>query len=107
MWSPRVTTAAPLSPPSSAATSGPPSSAPRSRGRQGCSCWPTSWPPPEANTMELFPAIDLRAGRCVRLWQGDFEKETVYGTDPVAVARAFCKAGARWLHVVDLDAARG
>ena len=57
--------------------------------------------------MELFPAIDLRAGRCVRLWQGDFEKETVYGTDPVAVAERFCAAGARWLHVVDLDAARG
>ena len=39
--------------------------------------------------MELYPAIDLRAGRCVRLWQGDFEKETVYGTDPVAVAKRF------------------
>ena len=57
--------------------------------------------------MELYPAIDLRAGRCVRLWQGDFEKETVYGTDPVAVAERFVAAGARWLHVVDLDAARG
>jgi phosphoribosylformimino-5-aminoimidazole carboxamide ribotide isomerase len=57
--------------------------------------------------MELFPAIDLRAGRCVRLWQGDFDKETVYGTDPVAVAERFSTAGARWLHVVDLDAARG
>ena len=57
--------------------------------------------------MELYPAIDLRGGRCVRLWQGDFEKETVYGTDPVAVADRFVRAGARWLHVVDLDAARG
>ena len=57
--------------------------------------------------MELFPAIDLRGGRCVRLWQGDFDKETVYGTDPVAVAERFVAAGARWLHVVDLDAARG
>ena len=57
--------------------------------------------------MELYPAIDLRAGRCVRLWQGDFGKETVYGTDPVAVAERFVDAGARWLHVVDLDAARG
>ncbi|MFN2607818.1 MAG: HisA/HisF-related TIM barrel protein [Acidimicrobiales bacterium] len=56
--------------------------------------------------MELFPAIDLRGGRCVRLYQGDFERETAYGTDPVAVARAFADAGARWVHVVDLDAAR-
>ena len=57
--------------------------------------------------MELYPAIDLRGGRTVRLWQGDFDKETVYGTDPVAVAERFVAAGARWLHVVDLDAARG
>jgi len=57
--------------------------------------------------VDLYPAIDLRAGRCVRLWQGDFEKETVYGSDPVAVAEGFVTAGARWLHVVDLDAARG
>lgn len=57
--------------------------------------------------MELFPSIDLRGGRVVRLWQGDFDKETVYGTDAVAVAQSFCAAGARWIHVVDLDAARG
>jgi len=57
--------------------------------------------------MELYPAIDLRGGRAVRLWQGDFNKETVYGTDPVAVAKEFASAGTRWLHVVDLDAARG
>jgi len=57
--------------------------------------------------MDLYPAIDLRAGRCVRLYQGDFGRETVYGTDPVAVAERFSSAGARWLHVVDLDAARG
>jgi phosphoribosylformimino-5-aminoimidazole carboxamide ribotide isomerase len=56
--------------------------------------------------MDLYPAIDLRAGRCVRLYQGDFERETAYGTDPVSVARDFRAAGARWLHVVDLDAAR-
>jgi phosphoribosylformimino-5-aminoimidazole carboxamide ribotide isomerase len=42
----------------------------------------------------------------VRLWQGDYTRETVYGTDPVAVARAFAAAGVRWVHVVDLDAAR-
>ncbi|MEJ7585018.1 MAG: 1-(5-phosphoribosyl)-5-[(5-phosphoribosylamino)methylideneamino]imidazole-4-carboxamide isomerase [Acidimicrobiales bacterium] len=56
--------------------------------------------------MELFPAIDLRAGRCVRLVRGDFDQETVYGDDPVAQAVAFAEAGSAWLHVVDLDAAR-
>jgi phosphoribosylformimino-5-aminoimidazole carboxamide ribotide isomerase len=56
--------------------------------------------------MDLFPAIDLRAGRCVRLHQGDYGRETVYGDDPVAQARAFAAAGAPWIHVVDLDAAR-
>lgn len=56
--------------------------------------------------MELFPAIDLRAGRCVRLRQGDYAHETVYHDDPTEVARAFAAAGVRWIHVVDLDAAR-
>ena len=56
--------------------------------------------------MIVYPAIDLRAGRCVRLWQGAYDRETVYGDDPVAVARGFAAAGARWLHVVDLDGAR-
>lgn len=56
--------------------------------------------------MELYPAIDLRAGRCVRLYQGDFGAETVYGDDPVAVASGFTAAGASWIHMVDLDAAR-
>ncbi|HET6874806.1 MAG TPA: 1-(5-phosphoribosyl)-5-[(5-phosphoribosylamino)methylideneamino]imidazole-4-carboxamide isomerase [Acidimicrobiales bacterium] len=55
--------------------------------------------------MDLYPAIDLRAGRCVRLVEGDFSQETVYGDDPVAVANRFAGAGARWIHVVDLDAA--
>ena len=55
---------------------------------------------------ELLPAIDLRAGRVVRLTQGDFERETVYGDDPVAVAMRFVGKGAAWLHVVDLDGAR-
>ena len=54
----------------------------------------------------LFPAIDLRDGRCVRLMQGDYDRETVYGDDPVAQARAFQDAGAAWVHIVDLDAAR-
>jgi phosphoribosylformimino-5-aminoimidazole carboxamide ribotide isomerase len=56
--------------------------------------------------MDLLPAIDLRAGRCVRLAEGDFGRETVYGADPVERAQAFEAGGARWLHVVDLDAAR-
>jgi phosphoribosylformimino-5-aminoimidazole carboxamide ribotide isomerase len=56
--------------------------------------------------MDLYPAIDLRDGRCVRLVQGDFERETPYSDDPVGVARAFEAAGAHWIHVVDLDAAR-
>jgi phosphoribosylformimino-5-aminoimidazole carboxamide ribotide isomerase len=55
--------------------------------------------------MELLPAIDLRGGRCVRLRRGDYAAETVYGDDPVAQAVAFAEAGARWVHVVDLDAA--
>src|SRR6188508_787566 len=59
-----------------------------------------------ATTFELLPAIDLRGGRVVRLRQGDFERETVYSDDPVAVAQRFADAGARWLHVVDLDGAR-
>jgi phosphoribosylformimino-5-aminoimidazole carboxamide ribotide isomerase len=56
--------------------------------------------------MEILPAIDLRAGRVVRLFQGDYGRERVYADDPVAVAREFAAAGARWIHVVDLDAAR-
>ena len=55
---------------------------------------------------EILPAIDLRGGRVVRLEQGDFGRETTFSDDPVAVARAFADAGARWLHVVDLDGAR-
>ena len=54
----------------------------------------------------IYPAIDLRGGRCVRLTEGDFGRETVYGDDPVAVARRWAEAGAAWLHVVDLDGAR-
>ena len=55
--------------------------------------------------MDLYPAIDIRDGGAVRLTQGDFDRQTTYG-DPVALARAFAAAGAPWLHVVDLDAAR-
>jgi phosphoribosylformimino-5-aminoimidazole carboxamide ribotide isomerase len=56
--------------------------------------------------MQLYPAIDLRDGRVVQLKQGDYDRETRYSDDPVAVARAFDDAGAQWIHVVDLDAAR-
>ena len=56
--------------------------------------------------MEIYPAIDLRRGECVRLTQGDFDQETVYARDPMAVAHEFQAAGSRWLHIVDLDAAK-
>ena len=56
--------------------------------------------------MEIIPAIDIRGGRCVRLQQGDFARETVYDDDPSAAARRWQDAGARRLHVVDLDGAR-
>jgi phosphoribosylformimino-5-aminoimidazole carboxamide ribotide isomerase len=55
--------------------------------------------------MDLFPSIDLRDGQVVRLARGDYDVQTVYGSDPVAIAREFDAAGARWIHVVDLDAA--
>jgi phosphoribosylformimino-5-aminoimidazole carboxamide ribotide isomerase len=56
--------------------------------------------------IDLYPAIDLREGKVVRLLQGDYGQQTTYGDDPVAVARSFADAGATWIHVVDLDAAR-
>jgi phosphoribosylformimino-5-aminoimidazole carboxamide ribotide isomerase len=55
--------------------------------------------------MEIIPAIDIRGGRCVRLYQGDYEQETVFNEDPVAAALAWYFQGARWLHIVDLDGA--
>ena len=57
-------------------------------------------------SLTLYPAIDIREGRCVRLLQGDYEREVTYPSDPVEVARSFQDSGARWIHVVDLDAAR-
>lgn len=56
--------------------------------------------------MQLYPAIDLLGGRCVRLYQGSYDAEKAYSDDPVGQARQFADAGASWLHVVDLDAAR-
>lgn len=55
--------------------------------------------------MIIYPAIDIRRGRCVRLVEGDFERETLYDADPTAAASRWVDAGARWLHVVDLDGA--
>jgi phosphoribosylformimino-5-aminoimidazole carboxamide ribotide isomerase len=57
--------------------------------------------------VNLYPAIDLRGGQVVRLRQGDYDQQKVYGDDPVAVARGYADAGTTWIHVVDLDAARG
>jgi phosphoribosylformimino-5-aminoimidazole carboxamide ribotide isomerase len=54
----------------------------------------------------VYPAVDISEGRCVRLLQGRFGTETVYSDDPVEVALGFARAGARWLHIVDLDGAR-
>lgn len=56
--------------------------------------------------MQIWPAIDLRGGRCVRLRQGDFAQETVFGDDPAAMARHWVDQGAECLHLVDLDGAR-
>jgi len=56
--------------------------------------------------MIVYPAIDLRGGRVVRLTEGRFDQEQVYGDDPLAVARAFAAVGAGWLHLVDLDGAK-
>lgn len=56
--------------------------------------------------MQVIPAIDLRAGRCVRLIQGDYERETVFDEDPLAVALRWHKEGAQRIHVVDLDGAK-
>ena len=56
--------------------------------------------------MDVLPAIDLRNGLCVRLIQGDYEKETVFDDDPVAVAKRWVDQGARRMHIVDLDGAK-
>ena len=55
--------------------------------------------------MIFFPAIDLKDGQCVRLYQGDMERVTVFGEDPAGQARGFAETGAEWLHVVDLNGA--
>jgi phosphoribosylformimino-5-aminoimidazole carboxamide ribotide isomerase len=54
----------------------------------------------------IYPAIDMRGGKCVRLLQGDYDKETVYGDSPFEMAKKFASEGADWIHMVDLDGAR-
>jgi phosphoribosylformimino-5-aminoimidazole carboxamide ribotide isomerase len=56
--------------------------------------------------MQIWPAIDLRGGKCVRLQQGDYGRETVFGDDPTAMARRWVQDGGQYLHLVDLDGAR-
>lgn len=56
--------------------------------------------------MQIYPAIDIKNGQCVRLKQGKFDDVTVYGDDPIKVAEKFVKSGATYLHIVDLDGAR-
>ena len=55
--------------------------------------------------MEIIPAVDIREGRCVRLYQGDYLRQTTYGEDPVEIALRWRSQGARWLHIVDLSGA--
>ena len=55
--------------------------------------------------MEIIPAIDLRGGKCVRLYQGDYNQQTVFDNEPTAVALRWKSQGAKWLHIVDLDGA--
>ena len=57
-------------------------------------------------SFDLYPAIDLLGGRCVRLLQGDYDREVRYDANPVEVAHTFAEAGVCWIHLVDLDAAR-
>jgi phosphoribosylformimino-5-aminoimidazole carboxamide ribotide isomerase len=57
-------------------------------------------------TLTIYPAIDMRGGNCVRLLQGDYDKETIYGDSPFEMARAFAADGAEWIHMVDLDGAK-
>lgn len=58
------------------------------------------------SSFTIYPAIDIRGGRCVRLIQGDYNQETIYNDDPVAVAKGFVEQGAQFVHLVDLDGAK-
>jgi phosphoribosylformimino-5-aminoimidazole carboxamide ribotide isomerase len=54
----------------------------------------------------IFPAIDMKGGKCVRLLQGDYNQETIYGNSPIGMAKQFSEQGAEWIHMVDLDGAK-
>ncbi len=56
---------------------------------------------------QLYPAIDMRGGKCVRLFKGDYNQETVYADSPFEMAKQFASQGAKWVHMVDLDGAKG
>jgi phosphoribosylformimino-5-aminoimidazole carboxamide ribotide isomerase len=56
--------------------------------------------------LTIYPAIDMKGGNCVRLLQGDYDKETIYGDSPFAMAERFASEGAEWIHMVDLDGAK-
>jgi phosphoribosylformimino-5-aminoimidazole carboxamide ribotide isomerase len=57
-------------------------------------------------SLTIYPAIDMKGGNCVRLLQGDYNKETIYGNSPFAMAELFASEGAEWIHMVDLDGAK-
>src|SRR5258706_12392807 len=67
--------------------------------------WSFDHDAPRRSPMILFPAIDLKDGKCVRLLRGEMAQVTVFNADPAAQARAFADKGCEWLHVVDLDGA--
>jgi phosphoribosylformimino-5-aminoimidazole carboxamide ribotide isomerase len=57
-------------------------------------------------SLTIYPAIDMRGGKCVRLLQGDYDQETIYGNSPFNMAKSFAEDGAEWIHMVDLDGAK-
>lgn len=57
-------------------------------------------------SIQVYPAIDMKGGKCVRLYQGDYEQETIYGDSPFDMAKKFVEEGATWIHLVDLDGAK-
>ncbi|MDF2065136.1 1-(5-phosphoribosyl)-5-[(5-phosphoribosylamino)methylideneamino]imidazole-4-carboxamide isomerase [Bacillus sp. Cr_A10] len=57
-------------------------------------------------SIQVYPAIDMKGGKCVRLYQGDYEQETIYGDSPFDMAKNFADEGASWIHLVDLDGAK-
>ncbi len=58
------------------------------------------------SSIQVYPAIDMKGGKCVRLYQGDYNQETIYGDSPFEMAKKFANEGATWIHLVDLDGAK-